>query len=311
MKIYTLFTILFIFVLNCSSSKPDTSAEDSLLLLLLASPRSSASTGTGTDGASCTSNFNCASGFLCVSAFNLDQTSTTDRCKAIPTTSGSIAINGTSSNGTIISLRPLLDFDLNVTSAGNHIITAFSTTSTVDLVLELTNAAGTVVLSATDTNPAGASRERLKENLAIGTYRVRVKNYFVSGTFGGTVRVQVANNPTLVSSGSSCNFLTNAGGSSCFDFLAGGTHTAALCGAGGTYHATNSCATVNAGAAPTISGRCLFSMNATTTNGQGFVMRSYYSAGAGVVAPVNNTAGSGDCTSNNVNIDSLGRTIFQ
>lgn len=309
MKNYTLFAILFIFVLNCSSAKPESSSEDTLLLLLLAAPRSSGSTGTGTDGVACTSNANCASGFLCVSAFNLNQTSTTDRCKAIPTTSGSIAINGTSSNDSIIALRPLVDFDLNVTSAGNHIITAFSTTSTVDLVLELTNAAGTVVISATDTNPSSSSRERLKENLAIGTYRVRVKSYYVSGTFGGTVRVQVANNPTLVSSGGSCNFLTYAGGSSCFDFSVGNTYTAALCGAGGTYSSTNSCATVNAGAAPTISGRCLFSINGTTTNGQGLVTRSYYSAGTGVVAPVNGATGSGDCNSSTT--DTLGRVIFQ
>ncbi|MBM9548683.1 hypothetical protein JWG40_16780 [Leptospira sp. 201903074] len=279
-----------------------------MLLLLLAAPRSGSS-GTGTDGSACTSNANCASGFLCVSAFNLDQTSTTDRCKTIPTTSGNIAINGTPSNDSIITPRPLVDFDLNVTSAGNHIITAFTTTSTVDLVLELTNAAGTVVISATDTNPSGNSRERLKENLAIGTYRVRVKSYFVSGNFGGTVKVQVVNNPTAVSSGGSCNFLTNAGGSSCFDFSAGNTFTSALCGAGGTYNATSSCATVNAGATPTISGRCSYSINSTTANGQGIVTRVYYSAGTGVVAAVNNTVASGDCNGNT--LDSLGRAIFQ
>ncbi|WP_125172369.1 hypothetical protein [Leptospira levettii] len=274
-------------------------------MLLLATPRSGS--GTGTDGAACTSDANCASGFLCVSAFNLNQTTITNRCKAIPTTSGSITINGNSSNGTILSNSPLVDFGLNITSAGNHIVTAFTSTSTLDLVLEITNAAGTVVTHSSDTNGSGASRERIKDNLAIGSYRVRVKSYYVSGTFGGTIRVQVANNPTLVSSGGSCNFLTNAGGSSCYDFSLGSTHTTALCGSGGTYSATNSCATVNAGAAPTISGRCLFSINATATNGQGLVTRSYYSAGTGVVTPVNNTVGAADCNT----LDNLERVIFQ
>ncbi|MCW7479761.1 hypothetical protein [Leptospira kanakyensis] len=216
-----------------------------------------------------------ASGFLCVSAFNLNQTTTTDRCKAIPTTSGSITINGTSSSGSIVTNSPLVDFDLNVTSSGNHIITAFTSTSTVDLILELTNSAGTVVISKTDTNSTSSSRERLLENLAIGTYCVRVKSYFVSGVFGGNIKVQVANNPTLVGSGSSCNFIANG---SCYDFSVGGNHNAGVC-SGGTYSSTNSCATVNAGASPTISGRCLFSINATTANGQGLVSRVYYSAG--------------------------------
>ncbi|TGK81538.1 hypothetical protein EHQ24_09520 [Leptospira noumeaensis] len=303
MKKMIQFTVFLVFVLNCSS-KPENSSEDSLLLLLLAAPRST-STGSGTDGVACTSNANCASGFLCVSAFNLNQTNTTDRCKAIPTTSGSITINGTSSSGNILTNSPLVDFDLNVTSPGNHLITAFTSTSTVDLVLELTNSTGTVVITKTDTNPSSSSRERLLENLAIGSYRVRVKSFYVSGTFGGNIKVQAANSPTLVGSGGSCNFIANG---SCYDFSVGGNHNAGVC-SGGTYSSTNSCATVNAAASPTISGRCLFSINAATTNGQGLVTRVYYSAGTGVAAPVSNSAGSGDCNSGT--IDNLGRVIFQ
>ncbi|TGK49995.1 hypothetical protein EHQ16_12915 [Leptospira kanakyensis] len=305
MKKLIQFVVFFVFILNCSS-KSENSSEDSLLLLLLAAPKST-STGTGTDGAACTSDANCASGFLCVSAFNLNQSTTTNRCKAIPTSSGSITINGTASNGTIVTNSPLVDFDLNITSTADHIITAFTTTSSVDLVLEITNAAGTVVRNSSDTNTSGASRERIKDNFTIGTYRVRVKSYFVSGVFGGTVKVQVVNNPSAVNSGGSCNFLTNAGGSSCFDFSAGNTFSSALCGPGGTYNATSSCATVNAGAAPTISGRCSYSINSTTANGQGIVTRVYYSAGTGVVAPVNNTVGVTDCNT----LDNLERVIFQ
>ncbi|MCW7460711.1 serine-rich family protein [Leptospira limi] len=305
MKIISVFFAFLFFLQNCSSPKPELSVEDTLSLLIFTSSRTTVTSGNGTDGATCTSNSQCATGFTCVSGFNLDQSTTTSRCKAIPATSGSIVINGTASTGTITSNSPLVDFDLTVTSGGNHIITAFTSTSTIDLVLELTNAAGVTLVTSTDTNTTGSSRERLKENLSVGSYRVRVKSYYVSGTFGGNVRVQVANNPSSVSSGGSCNFLANG---NCYDFSVGSTHTSGLC-SGGTYSATNSCATVNAGASPTISARCLFSINGSTANGQGLVTRVYYSAGTGVTSAVSYSTASGDC--NSTTIDTLGRVIFQ
>jgi hypothetical protein len=180
----------------------------------------------------------------------------------------------------------------------------------MDLVLEITDSTGTSILSSADLGATGI-RERIRYNFtSTGNYRIRVKSYYTSGTFGGSFRVHIGNTPSSISGGGSCNYFTAAGGSSCYDFATGSTYISTFCtGGGGSYSAANTCATVNAAATPTISGRCLHTSNSNLTNGQGVAVRNYYSAGTGIVTPVNTVAGSGDCSAGT--LDSSSYTIFQ
>lgn len=319
---YTLpFLILllsFSLFINCpgSTDKKDDSTKNLFILSALSSSSKSSSSssssssstgvGTGTSGSSCSSNSDCNSSTVCVSGYYLNQSTVTSKCTTIPTSSGTISINGAASSGTIASSTPIIDFDITISTTGNYVITMFPTTSTLDSAVQIFDSTGrTSVNSITDSTTAG-SRERLLYNFTTaGSYKIRAANYYTSGTFGGGFKIQVANSPSSVSGGGSCNFFSSASGSNCYDFSNGSTFVTGFC-SGGTYSAGSSCATVNAGVTPTISGRCLYSPNSSFSNGQGLVVRNYYSAGTGIVSAVNTATGTSDCTT----LDSTG-SIFQ
>ncbi len=302
---YTLpiFSILAALLINCPSSneKKDDTTKNLLILSALSKSSSSSGsgtgTGTGTDGSSCTTNSDCNSSTVCVSGYNLNQTTTTSKCTTIPASSGTITINGTASSGTISSSAPIVDYTLTISTPGNYLITMFPTTSTLDSVLQIYDSTGrTSVNSSIDSTLSGL-RERVLYNFTTaGTYRIRAASYYLSGTFGGGFKVQVANTPSSVSGGGSCNFFSNGTASSCYDFSSGSTYVSGACN-GGTYNATSSCATVNAAATPTVSVRCLYAFNSIFSNGHGLVVRNYYSAGTGIGAAVSTGQGSTDCNS--------------
>ncbi|EQA45132.1 hypothetical protein LEP1GSC050_2779 [Leptospira broomii serovar Hurstbridge str. 5399] len=291
--------------LNCPGKSNSSSSMDTLLpIALLGASKKQTGVGTGGSGARCSSSSDCNASTVCVSGYNLDSAFSTSICYLIPT-ANIMTVNGTAVTGTINDTTQLVDYNISIPSAGTYLLAAFApSVSSLDLVIQIMQADGrTIVTGQVDATGSGLRERTIYNFPASGIYRLRVASFYTSGTFGGSFSAQIVSQ--AVSGGGSCNFITSGVGSYCQDFSPGSTFNSSAC-SGGTFSSNQSCATVNSGASPTVSGRCTYSPNIALSSGQGFTTRVYYSAGTGVAVPFSPSAASTDCSS----VDSID-SIFQ
>lgn len=258
-------------IFNCGTEKKEDTSSTLLPLLAL-----SASGGSGkAAGERCNLDSECGSGLFCASAYNLNTPYIYSLCTAVPAISGTISGNGTGLSATLTSAAPVADFSITVSAPGKYAMLASSTnygSSTFKPEISIYPESGKNAILTASRNFSNAYQDKSYTFASAGTYRIRVASYYLSGTFGGSLRLFVGNTAVATGSGS-CTY-TSGGKNRCDDYatnhLIQGTSCATF--TSGTYSA-NSCATQNA--AKTLIGRCTTSIM-SLTHGNGMVTRHYY-----------------------------------
>lgn len=261
-------------IFNCGTEKKEDTSSTLLPLLAL-----SASGGSGkAAGERCFTDTECASGLFCASAYNLNTPYVYNLCTAVPTISGTVSGNGTGLSATLTSSAPVADFSVTINVPGKYAFSASSTDINSTVVrpeISIYPESGKVAILTAVRNFSNNSQVTAFTFSSSGTYRVRVSTYYLSGTFGGGIRLFAANG-AVVSGAGSCTY-TSGGKNRCDDYAPNslflGTYCTSYVGSGGTYSA-NSCATQNA--AKTLIGRCTKGITQGSFYGNGMVTRNYY-----------------------------------
>lgn len=258
--------------LYCASEKKED--QSSTLLPLLALSGSAGSSGKAA-GAKCFYDAECASNLFCASAYNLNTAYIDNICTAIPAISGTLNGNGTGLSATISSTSPVADFELTVNAPGKYSLLVTSTnfgSTSLKPVIGIYPESGKNAILTISNNFSNSYQDKSYTFNSAGKYRVRVGQYYVSGSFGGSLRVFVGNTAVATGSGS-CTY-TSGGKNRCDDYATNHLIQGSSCATftSGTSSA-NSCAVQNA--AKTLIGRCNKGIM-SSTHGVGMVTRHYY-----------------------------------
>ncbi|MCG6142418.1 hypothetical protein [Leptospira mtsangambouensis] len=258
--------------LYCGAEKKE---DQSATLLPLLALSGSAGGGGKAAGEKCFFDSECASNLFCASAYNLHTAYIDNRCTAVPTISGTLNGNGTGLSATITSTSPVADFELTVSAPGKYAFLVTSTSfgsSSFRPVFGIYPESGRNAILEISSNFGNAYQDKSYTFSSAGKYRVRVAQYYVSGSFGGTLRLFVGNTAVATGSGS-CTY-TSGGKNRCDDYATNHLIQGTSCGTftSGAYSA-NSCSIQNA--AKTLIGRCNKGIM-SSTHGVGMITRHYY-----------------------------------
>ncbi|MBM9590776.1 hypothetical protein JWG41_09995 [Leptospira sp. 201903075] len=273
-KIITVFSIFILIFTIFNCGEPKTEKESDMLLPLLA--LTAGGGGKGVDER-CFSDNECATGLFCGDAYNLYTPYTYNLCTVVPSISGTITGNGSGQNANLTSASPVADFSLTITAPGSYTFLASvggipSNTPKPEISVFPDSGKNAVFIKIR--NASNNYQIRTFNFTNAGTYRVRVAGYYLSGLFGGGIRL--FGSKTAVSGGGSCTH--SASGSRCDDFAVNHLFNASYCTtsvSSGTYSA-NTCATQNG--AKVYRGACTMGMGHGNTYGNGLITRNYYDA---------------------------------